>query len=286
LAARLGRFAHWQLDAAGLLPAAEEICAGRELGRPHGEPLQAASLPLLAKLVELKWTPPAAATSRAQSVVFCPLASLLASLGPAGAVAAARPLLAEKLALVPDPEILCVALDRFSGPFSRIALIGCIEELLQRESPRLALAVGQPVAAGEPWIDALLALRDAFCPAGHLAVWYPALTVALDQSSLPDGEASGLEVLRAIALARLLLPHEVAIGAPLTTLGEKVALTALEFGAAHFGPVAADRPTAVALRLPEGNLGWHLLCEASEGPFRPEVPVPFSQPNEEPAVEP
>lgn len=282
--ARLGRFAQAQLDAAGLLPVAEEICAGRELGRPHAESLQAASLPLLAKLVELKWPPPAAATSRAQSVVFCPLASLLASHGSAAAVVAAGALLAEKLALVPAPKVLCVALDRFSGPFSRIALIGCIEELLQRESPRLALAVGQPVAAGAPWIDALLALRDAFCPTGQMAVWYPALTMPLDQSSLSDGEASGLEVLRAVALARLLLPHEVAIGAPLTTLGAKVALTALEFGAAHFGPVAADRPTAVALRLPEGTGDWQLLCDASEGPFQPELPVRFSRPNEEPTV--
>ncbi len=130
-------------------------------------------------------------------------------------------------------------------------LFRSLEELLQRESPRLAVTVAQPVAAGEPWVATLLAVRDAIHATGRFAAWYPALTAALDQSSLPDGEPSGLEVLRAIALARLLLPDDVAIGAPVTTLGVKVALTALDFGASYSGPLAADRQTADALRLPE-----------------------------------
>jgi hypothetical protein len=241
------------LEAAGLLPIAAEIAAGRELGPSHAERLQTANLPLLGKLVELKCPLPAADASRIDRVLLCPLAVLLERHGAAAAVAAARELLAENRAVVHAPEILCVALDHLAGSFSPGVLIACIEDLLQQESPRLAVAIGQPVAAGEPWIDALLALRDAICPSGRLAVWYPALTTPLDQSSLPDGEASGLEVLRAIALARLLLPHDVAVGAPLSTLGEKVALTALDFGAAHFGPLAADRPTALALRLPEAE---------------------------------
>jgi len=252
LPACLGRFAHSQLEVAGLLPIAAEICAGRELGPSHAQRLHTASLPLLAKLVELKRVGLAAAdASRVERVVFCPLASLLASHGSAAAVAAARHLLAERLAMLHEPEILCVAVDFAPGSFSRDDLVRCLDELLQRESPRLAVTVGQPVAAGEPWVATLLAVRDAIHATGRFAAWYPVLTVALDQSSLPDGEASGLEVLRAIALARLLLPNDVAIGAPVTTLGAKVALTALDCGASYFGPLAADPQTAAALRLPE-----------------------------------
>ena len=67
-----------------------------------------------------------------------------------------------------------------------------------------------------------------------------------------DGEFTGVDVLRAIALARLVLPANVRIAAPLSTLGPKLAQVAREFGASHVGfidgegrmsdcPQAADR---------------------------------------------
>ena len=49
-----------------------------------------------------------------------------------------------------------------------------------------------------------------------------------------------MEILRAIALARLILPAEVEVQAPLGTLGPKLAQVALEFGASHLGYVAPD----------------------------------------------
>ena len=55
-----------------------------------------------------------------------------------------------------------------------------------------------------------------------------------------DGAFTGVDILRAIALARLLLPANVKIMAPLATLGPKLAQVALEFGASHLGCVAAD----------------------------------------------
>ena len=49
-----------------------------------------------------------------------------------------------------------------------------------------------------------------------------------------------MEVLRAIALARLVLPAEIEVQAPLATLGPKLAQVALDFGASHLGYAAPD----------------------------------------------
>ncbi len=54
---------------------------------------------------------------------------------------------------------------------------------------------------------------------------------------------TGVEVLRAIALARLVLPAEIEVRAPLATLGPKLAQVALDFGASHLGYVAPDGQT-------------------------------------------
>ena len=58
-----------------------------------------------------------------------------------------------------------------------------------------------------------------------------------------DGDFTGVEVLRAIALARLVLPAEIEVRAPLATLGPKLAQVALDFGASHLGYVALDGQT-------------------------------------------
>jgi 2-iminoacetate synthase ThiH len=65
----------------------------------------------------------------------------------------------------------------------------------------------------------------------------------LDQDHVCDGDFTGVEVLRAIALARLLLPAEVEVRAPLATLGPKLAQVALDFGASHLGYAALDGQT-------------------------------------------
>ena len=52
-----------------------------------------------------------------------------------------------------------------------------------------------------------------------------------------------MEVLRAIALARLVLPAEIEVRAPLATLGSKLAQVALDFGASHLGYVAPEGQT-------------------------------------------
>jgi hypothetical protein len=108
------------------------------------------------------------------------------------------------------------------------------------ESPR---RVGQRLADWVSYCQTLIAYRDEFSPAAHAIAWYPVMskTFLADQR---DGDFTGVDVLRAIALARLLLPPEVEIQAPLATLGPKLAQVALNFGASHLGYVAPqDQPS-------------------------------------------
>ncbi len=58
---------------------------------------------------------------------------------------------------------------------------------------------------------------------------------------MSDDDFTGVDVLRAIALARLVLPANVRIAAPLALLGSKLAQVALEFGASHLGYVVGNQ---------------------------------------------
>ncbi len=107
------------------------------------------------------------------------------------------------------------------------------------ENPQL---IGQPLDDWEPFCRRLVGLRDELpsaLSAGDIA-WYPALEKPLDREDSAAGGFTGMEVLRAIAIARLLLPDEVEIRAPLVALGPKLAQVALDFGASHLGFVAMD----------------------------------------------
>ncbi len=105
------------------------------------------------------------------------------------------------------------------------------------ESPR---NVGQVLTDWESFCRALIALRSDFSPRSAARSWYPILAKPLDRDDGCEGGFSGAEVLRAIALARLILPAGVEIMAPLATLGPKLAQVALNFGASHLGYVALD----------------------------------------------
>ena len=73
-------------------------------------------------------------------------------------------------------------------------------------------------------------MRSELVPAAAATFWYPIVGQPSD----------GVGVLRAIALARLVLPAEVEVQAPLAALGPKLAQVALEFGASHLGYAAPD----------------------------------------------
>ena len=79
-----------------------------------------------------------------------------------------------------------------------------------------------------------------------------------------DATSTGVEVLRAIALARLVLPAAIQVQAPLATLGPKLAQVALEFGASHLGYVAPEGQTPsdplIAIRACSKNF-WKVANE-------------------------
>jgi hypothetical protein len=298
-------------DESGLLPAAEKIAAGVSLNLDDAERLYQARLPLLAKLVDLV-SPPRETLQGvgADFVVLCPLASLLEEHAVDAAVAQAKAMLQEKIAALPRPLPLRLALDRWSGTFRRADLLEALrtilaevpapagltplgptasdleswlDEALEASPETLAATLGeiraagvlqieshgrldlcrlaaecglgavfvQPLRSGSEFPRELMAVREELAGEGRWFAWYPQLDTRLDHSSLEGDEVSGWEVLRAIALARLVLPRAAEIRAPLATLGVKVAQVALDFGATHLGQVAADARTAAELRLPE-----------------------------------
>ena len=135
------------------------------------------------------------------------------------------PLLAKLIQLRPwgvddDPALL---------PVDRIA-----------EMPERATHIGQPLGDWESFCRTLIANREELTTRAESVAWFPALTEPLDRESTANGSFTGAEVLRAIAVARLVLPESVEVRAPLAMLGPKLAQVALSFGASHLGYVAVD----------------------------------------------
>ena len=89
--------------------------------------------------------------------------------------------------------------------------------------------------------------------------WYPLVTGPLDREGSADGSFTGVDVMRAIALARLLLPAGARIIAPLATLGPKLAQVALDFGATGLGYVAMDGHAASNPLMAEASVLDELL---------------------------
>ncbi len=134
--------------------------------------------------------------------------------------------------------------------------------------PDLPGRIGQCLADWESFCRDLIAIRGEVSSTGTPIFWYPIVEQPLDRDgtvgcspavregglepTLPsqeiafpcDGGFTGAEVLRAIALARLVLPAEVQVQAPLATLGLKLAQVALDFGASHLGYVAPNGQTS------------------------------------------
>jgi hypothetical protein len=110
---------------------------------------------------------------------------------------------------------------------------------------RVASAKDLPKQYGHRWIDwetfcnQLVSVRDGFAKPNIRVVWYPHTSRPPDEDGVSHlDNYTGVEVLRAVALARLLLPANVEIVAPLSTLGAKLAQVALDFGATHLGYVS------------------------------------------------
>jgi hypothetical protein len=106
--------------------------------------------------------------------------------------------------------------------------------------PKSRPCIGQALTDWEPFCRTLIALRNEVPSTGPATFWYPIVRQPLDQDHGCGDVFTAVEVLRAIAVARLVLPAEIEVRAPLATLGPKLAQVALEFGASHLGYVALD----------------------------------------------
>ncbi|MGO9109472.1 MAG: hypothetical protein ACLP9L_09580 [Thermoguttaceae bacterium] len=146
---------------------------------------------------------------------------------------ASLPLLGKLVELRPTARDSGDSAARQALPIDRVASLP--------ESPR---PVGQALTDWHSFCRKLIALRSEFSPGPAAIFWYPVVGKTLDRGDPGDGDFTGAEVLRAIALARLILPEQVQVRAPLATLGPKLAQVALGFGASHLGCVAFDGQTS------------------------------------------
>jgi len=100
--------------------------------------------------------------------------------------------------------------------------------------------IAQPFTDWETFCRTLVEIRCGLDATNETVAWHPKLAGPPDEIGSSEVSFTGVEVLRAAALARLLLPANVQIVAPLAVLGPKLAQVALEFGATHLGYMAAD----------------------------------------------
>ncbi len=119
--------------------------------------------------------------------------------------------------------------------------------------------IAQSLSEWDEFCRTLVDTRYQLHATSDAIAWYPQVTEPPDAHGMADKDFTGVDVLRAIALARLVLPANVQIVAPLAALGPKLAQVALEFGASHLGfvgsngqlsdgPLAADQSVLNELR--------------------------------------
>ena len=90
----------------------------------------------------------------------------------------------------------------------------------------------------------LFAIRKTLLPSESLRSWFPWSNVLLDRSQPKEAAPLGLEIARAIAIARLVLPEVPLVRAPISLLGAKLAHIALYCGAQDLGYIALDMTAA------------------------------------------
>lgn len=115
--------------------------------------------------------------------------------------------------------------------------------LPQSESPQSRTA-DRSEQQGEQFLRELFELREDLLASGQLAGWSPWSPVLLDRAAPKESAPLGLELVRSVAVARLILPEVEVIRAPAVLFGAKLAHLALLCGANDLGPVAVDLETA------------------------------------------
>lgn len=91
----------------------------------------------------------------------------------------------------------------------------------------------------EDYLDDLFAVRSALCSSAHFAIWTPSFRSILDDLEPVASSPLAAEILRALIIARLVLPPHVCVQAPVSLLRPKFAHLALNFGVSDLGYVSA-----------------------------------------------
>ncbi len=120
----------------------------------------------------------------------------------------------------------------------------------------------EPGSAQETWAEQFCKdldyINSNIAPTGKCVVWYPWVDKSINSRNLQDNSLLGVHVLKAIALARLLLPTIKHIRVPWSLLGESISHIALSFGANDLGFGAIDYRTAEQLQIIRISKTTHL----------------------------
>jgi hypothetical protein len=134
-------------------------------------------------------------------------------------------------------------------------------------SAGLQVAVGQQIqplscSAGRDWAerfcDDIEFVRTEIMSSDRCVVWYPWTDHSIKETEAGAAGPLGIQMLRVIALGRLLLPSIKHIRAPWSLLGNSIAHLALTFGANDLGFGAIDYRTAEQLRITRISETTHL----------------------------
>lgn len=89
------------------------------------------------------------------------------------------------------------------------------------------------------YLDDLFAIRPALGTSANFAIWTPSFRSILDDLEPVASSPLGAEILRALIIARLVLPPHVCVQAPVSLLRPKFAQLTLNFGVSDLGYVSA-----------------------------------------------
>ncbi len=214
-------FALVQCERAGLGAVAERIRSGQPLAREEIDRVAAAELPLLAKLVEWKRSARGGPQTRTDVADLVDLVDgVRAGVSPPMIVEANCPEEAEA-GLGGVGRVVCRQRWIWDGASQGGFPTRFVDDLLRWRS----------------WCNGVEVPRT----------WTLALSSPLEQG--PAGPL-GEDVVRAVALAALVLPDDVEIRVSVAEVGLKTAQVALRFGATRLAPVAMDPAAAEADGLP------------------------------------
>lgn len=236
----LGSFVRRQWERSGLLPIAARVVSDEQLAEEEFQQLASAELPLLAKLVEHK------RGGIRRSPAGAPCMNPPSGAAGKGIVEADHPAAAH-------------------AAMKRASHVVCRQELRSEPEWRPGLP---------PRFLQELRRWDAWCRSVDVRrTWTLVLPSPLETGLADDSQPLGEEALRAIAVAALILPHEVGIRAAVPDLGIKTAQVALEFGATCLGLPDGGRQTGEPAGMPPHEEVQRVLSLARPTPVDSSIPA-------------